>query len=45
MRVKKDVRDVCMPMGVVYETLVKVGRLKGGQGEEQKKKDQEKCFC
>ena len=29
MQVKKDVRDVCMPMGLVYEALVKVGRLKG----------------
>ena len=45
MQVKRDVRDVCMPMRLVYEALVKAGRLKGGQGEEQKEKDQEKCFC
>ena len=31
MQVKKDFRDVCMPMGLVYETLGKAGRLKGGQ--------------
>ena len=45
MQVKRDVRDVCMPMGLVYEALVKAGRLKGGQGKEQKEKDQEKCLC
>ena len=25
MQVKRDVRDVCMPMGLVYEALVKAG--------------------
>ena len=33
-----------MPMGLVYEALVKVGRLKGGQ-EKEEEMDQEKCFC
>ena len=45
MRVKRDVRDVCMPMDLVYEALVKAGRLKGGQGKEEKKKNQKKRFC
>ena len=30
MQVKKDVWDVCMPMDLVYEALVKTGLLKGG---------------
>ena len=37
---KRDVRDVCMPIG-----LVKSGRLKGGQGKEEEKMNREKCFC
>ena len=35
MQVKRDVRDVSMPMGLVYNTLLKAGRLKGGQGKEK----------
>ena len=34
-----------MPMGLVYDDLVKANQLKGGQGEEEKEKDQEKCSC
>ena len=45
MQVKRDIRDVCMPMDLVYEALVKAGRLKGGQGKEKKEKDQKKRFC
>ena len=45
MQVKRDVKDVCMPMGLVYEALVKAGRLKGGQGKEEEEMNQEKCFC
>ena len=44
MQVKKDVRDVCMPVGLVYEALVKVGQLEGRQGKEEKIKDQVECF-
>ena len=44
MQVKRDARDVCMPMDLVYEALVKADRLKGGQGKEKKEKDQEKRF-
>ena len=44
MQVKKDVRDVCMPMGLVYEALVKVGRLKDGQ-EKEEEMNREKHFC
>ena len=39
MQVKRDVRDVYMPMGLVYEALVKAGRLKGRQGKEKEIKD------
>ena len=45
MQVKKDIRDVCMPMGLVYEALVKAGQLEGRQRKEKEIKDQEKCFC
>ena len=31
MQVKRDVKDICMPMDLVYEALVKAGRLKGRQ--------------
>ena len=44
MQVKRDVRDVCMPMGLVYEALVKTGRLKYGQGKKEEM-NQEKCSC
>ena len=30
MQVKRNVGDVCMRMGLVYEALVKANRLKGG---------------
>ena len=43
MQVKKDVRDVCMPMGLVYEALVKVSRLKSKQGKEEM--NREEYFC
>ena len=36
MQVKRDVRDVCIPMGLVYEALVKTGRLKGRQGKKKR---------
>ena len=44
MQVKRDVRDVYMPMGLVYEALVKADRLKGRQEKDKKEKDQEKGF-
>ena len=28
LQVKRDVKDVCMPMRLVYEALIKAGRLK-----------------
>ena len=34
-----------MPMGLVYEALVKAGRLESRQRKEKKIEDQEKCFC
>ena len=36
MQVKREVRDVCMPMGLVYKALVKAGQLKSGQEKEEK---------
>ena len=39
MQVKRDVRNVCMSMDLVYEALVKADRLKGGQEKEKKEKD------
>ena len=34
-----------MPMRLVYEALVKAGRLKGEQEKEEGEMDQEKCYC
>ena len=45
MQVKRSVKDVCMPMKLVHEFLVKAGRLEGHQRKEEETKDQEKCFC
>ena len=45
MQVKKNVKDVRMPMKLVHEVLVKAGRLEGCQRKEEETKDQEKCFC
>ena len=45
LQVKMDVKDVCMPMKLVYEALVKAGRLKDGQGKKKEEMDQEKCYC
>ena len=44
LQVKRDVKDVRMPMRLVYEALVKAGRLKGKQGKEEEEMDQEKCY-
>ena len=45
MQVKRNVKDVRMPMKIVHEVLVKAGRLEGYQRKEKEAKDQEKCFC
>ena len=45
MQVKKDIRDICIPMGLLYEALVTVGWLEVRQGKEEEIKDQNKCFC
>ena len=42
MQVERDVRDVCMPIGLVYKALVKTSRLERRQGKEEEIKDQEK---
>ena len=45
LQLKRDVKDVCMPMRMVYEGLVKADRLKDSQGKEEEEMDQEKCYC
>ena len=42
---KRNVQDVRMPMKLVYEVLVKTGRLEGCQRKKEERKGQEKCFC
>ena len=44
MQVKRNVKDVRMPMKLVHEVLVKAGRLEGRQRKEEETKDQEKYF-
>ena len=39
LQVKRDAKDVCMPMRLVYEALIKAGRLKDVQGKEKEKMD------
>ena len=34
-----------MPMRLVYEALVKAGRLKGREGNEEEEMNQEKSYC
>ena len=45
LQVKRDVKDVCMPMRLVYEALVKAGHLKDGQGKKEEEINWEKHFC
>ena len=45
IQVKRSVKDVCMPMKLVHEVLVKAGRLEGHQGKKEKTKDQKQRFC
>ena len=45
MQVKRSVKDVCMPIKLVHEVLVKAGRLESHQRKEEKTKDQQRCFC
>ena len=39
LQVKMDVKDVRMPIRLVYEALIKVDRLKDGQGKEDEEMD------
>ena len=43
MQVKRRVEDVRMPMKLVYEVLVKAGRLEGCQRKKEEAGGQEKC--
>ena len=45
LQVKRDVKDVRMPMRLVYKALVKAGHLKGRQEKEKEEMDQERCYC
>ena len=45
LQIKRDVKDVCMPMRLIYEALVKTRRLKGRQGKENEEMNQEKGYC
>ena len=45
MQVKRNIKDVRMPMKLVHEVLVKASRLEGCQRKEKERKGQEKCFC
>ena len=45
LQVKRDVKDVCMPMRLVYGALIKASHLKDVQGKEKEEMDQEKCYC
>ena len=39
LQVKRDVKDIHMPMRLVYEALIKAGRLKDVQGKEEEEMD------
>ena len=45
LQVKKDVKDVRMPMRLVYEALVRAGRLKGKQEKKEEEMSQKKAYC
>ena len=45
IQVKRSIKDVCMPMRLVHEVLVKAGRLEGCLRKEDEVKDQGKHFC
>ena len=45
MQMKRNVKDVCMPMKRLHEVLVKASRLEGCQRKKEKTKDKKKCLC
>ena len=45
IQVKRNVKDVRMPMKLLHEVLVKARRLEGCQRKKEEAKDQEKYFC
>ena len=45
MLVEKDARVVRMPVGTVYEALLKAGMLDEEQEKKKEKKDQEEEYC
>ena len=42
LQIEKDVKAVCMPMGTVYEVLLKTGMLEEEQEKEEEKEDRER---
>ena len=44
MQVKRDVRDVCMPMRMVYEALVEMGWLEKNTRKRKRDKRSKKMF-
>ena len=44
IQVKRNVKDVRMPMKLVHEVLVKAGRLEGCQRKEEEAKDKKKIL-
>ena len=45
MQVKRSVKDVRMPMKLVYKVLVRAGRLEDCQRKKEEAGGQEKCYC
>ena len=41
LQIEKDVKAVCMPMGTIYEALLKAGMLEEEQEKKKEKKDGE----
>ena len=45
MQVERDVRAVCMPMGIVHEVLLKAGMLNEKQEKKEETKNRERPCC
>ena len=45
IQVKRSIKDVCMPIRLVHEVLVKAGLLESCLRKEDEVKDQGKHFC
>ena len=45
LQIEKDVKAVCMPMGTIYEVLLKAGMLEEEQEKKKDKEDWERTPC